>query len=80
MPKPIQITVNEDGPLKVSCEQAVRVSYKGAPVAHAAGHAELDGDDSAAQTLAEQVMRCPSGALRYTAGQPTDRATCVAAA
>lgn len=142
MPKPIQITVNQDGPLKVSCAQAVQVSFKGAALSHEAGQdmwlcrcgqsknapycdgshkaagfdgspserpqrdakvwegrtiqtqfdrglcmhiytcepmdslrqAELDGDDSAAQTLAEQVMRCPSGALRFSSETATAQA------
>lgn len=136
MSKPIQITVTENGPLKVSCAQAMAVTHKGQALAHEGGQdlylcrcgqsknapycdgthnkvgfdgsagaprerpvkvwegrtiqtqfdrglcmhiykcepldalrkAELEGDDTAAQQIADVVQRCPSGALQFTSG------------
>ena len=135
MSKPISITVIPDGPLKVACEQAIAVSFKGDALPTEAGkdmylcrcgqsknapycdgshskvgfdgspseraprdakvwqgrtiqtrfdrglcmhvytceplgdlrEAELAGDDSAAQRIADIVQRCPSGALQFSA-------------
>ena len=132
---PISISVLPNGPLKVSCEQAIAVSFKGDPLPTQAGEdlylcrcgqsknapycdgthskvgfdgspsereprdakiwqgrtiqtrfdrglcmhiytckpleqlraAELEGDDSAAQSIADVVQLCPSGALQYSA-------------
>ena len=135
MSKPIAIHVVPNGPLKVSCDQAIAVTFKDAVLPSEAGQdlylcrcgqsknapycdgthskvgfdgspseqkpreaklwqgrtiqtrfdrglcmhiytckplgdlraAELAGDDAAAQTIADVVQRCPSGALQFSA-------------